>query len=536
MSKALGNDRAVRTAGGDVPPPDPALLRGVLDATGEGVVICDERLRYVWANPAACRLMGVALEDIVGRCFLMSFPERAHAAMVEAYQAQMEGRTGTFTGTLLRPDGTEVDITWSNSVFQHGGARYGAAVFRDVTRLTAVTRAASELARVAETAPGGGELLDVLRCLAESGRTNTRALTVSLDLVDDDQVIRRGGRAGAPAGFAEAQTEVSAAGGRIPFLDVWYAGRAVVLADARTRLREDARFLPLCDVLDAALDWQTAVYIAIGYRGNVLGGLAAYFPAGIPTPTDQELAYLTTLADHAALATEHARLRKASERAASLEERARLARELHDSVSQALFSMTLHARAADKNLARLEAGEPADALLPKVHADVGALRELTATALAEMRALIFELRPDAVAEQGLVAALSHQAAALGRRSGVPVTVTGPQERLRVDARTEEHAYRIALEAVNNALKHAAASHVRVAVTDLGDAVDLVVTDDGQGFDPTAAYDGHLGLRTMRERACSIGAALDLHTAPGLGTTVRLTLTEATPPQKEGSSA
>ncbi|MGZ4644051.1 MAG: histidine kinase [Blastococcus sp.] len=498
-----------------------SVIAQVALATGEGVVICDEDLNYVWANPAACRIMGYPLEALVGRNFLINFPERMHASMVEAYRAQLAGQTGTFTGTLLLPDGAELDMTWSNMTFVHGGRRYGAAIFRATTPV-AVGRDVAGLASAAEVAAGGGDLIDVLTRLADSGCTHTRALTVALDLVDPDLVIRRGGRSGAPPGFAEAQTAVSAAGGRIPFIDVWYAGRAVVLADARTRLRTDPTFVPLCDALDAALDWQTAVYVAIAQGGRVLGGLCAYFPAGIPAPTDAELTYLTALADYGALAIEHDRLRRASEQAAALEERNRLARELHDSVSQALFSMTMHARAAQKALTRADASDR-DRQLAKATADVAALRELTNSALADMRALIFELRPDAVTEHGLVDALTRQATALSLRNGIGITVTGPPERLALTAQAEEQAYRIALEAVHNAVKHADASAIRVDVTDLDDAVAITVTDDGRGFDPTTSRPGHLGVTSMRERAVQVAADLQITTAPGVGTTVRLTL-------------
>jgi PAS domain S-box-containing protein len=511
-----------RPAAGD-PADDVAdsLIAQVALATGEGVVICDEDQNYVWANPAACRIMGYPLEQLVGRNFLLNFPERMHASMVEAYRAQLAGETGTFTGTLLRPDGAELDMTWTNMTFVHSGRRYGGAIFRESTH-GAAARDVAGLASAAEVAAAGGDLIEVLSRLADSGRAHTRALTVALDLVDPDLVIRRGGRAGAPPGFGEAQTAVSAAGGRIPFIDVWYSGRAVVLADARTRLRQDPTFDPLCDALDAGLDWQTAVYVAIASRGKVLGGLCAYFPAGVPSPTEAELTYLTALADYGALAVEHDRLRRAGEQAAALEERNRLARELHDSVSQALFSMTMHARAAQKALDRAT-DDDRDRQLAKAAADVAALRELTTSALADMRALIFELRPDAVAEHGLVDALGRQAAALSLRNAVEVTVTGPPARPALAPQAEEQAYRIALEAVHNAVKHAEATAVRVDVIDLDDAVAVTVTDDGRGFDLTVARPGHLGLTSMRERAAAIGADLHLSTSPGAGTVVRLTV-------------
>ncbi len=137
-----------------------------------------------------------------------------------------------------------------------------------------------------------------------------------------------------------------------------------------------------------------------------------------------------------------------------------------------------------------------------------------------MRALIFELRPDALVQEGLVAAVRRQAAAAEARTGLTITVTGPEPRLPLDPAAEEHLYRIALEAVHNAVKHADASTLSIHITHLGDAVELTVTDDGVGFDPTRADPDRYGMRTMRERAVAAGAALDLIGRPGVGTTVR----------------
>ena len=209
-------------------------------------------------------------------------------------------------------------------------------------------------------------------------------------------------------------------------------------------------------------------------------------------------------------------------REAQAAERARLARDLHDSVSQALFSMTMHARTAQLALARIPHADGG----PLARA-VGQLRELTAGALAEMRALIFELRPDALAEEGLVAALARQAAAISAREQLPVTVQGPDDLLPLSAEGTEHAYRVALEALHNAVRHAAASHATVSVEAAdGRCVRISVTDDGTGFDPGLARPGHLGLRTMAERAQAVGGDLELVTAPGAGTRVQLTVPAA----------
>jgi signal transduction histidine kinase len=223
----------------------------------------------------------------------------------------------------------------------------------------------------------------------------------------------------------------------------------------------------------------------------------------------------TRRAEAARLASEIAeqRAEQASAQAA-LSERARLARELHDSVSQALFAAAMHARSAEKQLTRSSADDP------KLATDLEALRELTSAAQAEMRALIFEMRPESLATEGLVSALARHGAAVQARIGLPVTVTGPRERLRIGAAAEEHLYRIALEALNNAVKHAHATTISISVVDLGDVVELVVSDDGTGFDTTCESPGHLGLQTMRERAADAGGSLEVSVRVGVGTAVR----------------
>jgi signal transduction histidine kinase len=157
---------------------------------------------------------------------------------------------------------------------------------------------------------------------------------------------------------------------------------------------------------------------------------------------------------------------------------------------------------------------------PRLTGDISALRELTAGALTEMRALIFELRPDGLISEGVVAALERQAAALRAHTDVKVTVCGPSQRLALRPDVEEHMYRIALEAINNAVKHASATNLKVQVTDLCDVVEVAVSDDGVGFDPTQVHPGHLGLQTMRERAVAAGGTLELSGRADEGTTVR----------------
>jgi len=205
---------------------------------------------------------------------------------------------------------------------------------------------------------------------------------------------------------------------------------------------------------------------------------------------------------------------QAALRTSQATERNRLARELHDSVSQALFSMTMHASTAQLALAKAGLAENS----PAARA-VARLRTLTAGALAEMRALIFELRPGALAEEGLVSALRRQATAISAREEVQITIDGPDSRLNLAPAAEEHAYRLVLEAWHNTVKHAGAAAITTTITADAAAVTVQVNDNGRGFEPASVPPGHLGLQTMRERAAAIGATFHLASAPGKGTTI-----------------
>lgn len=265
-------------------------------------------------------------------------------------------------------------------------------------------------------------------------------------------------------------------------------------------------------------EWEGGVYVPLMWDEDVLGVMGVFLGPATSGPTAEELAFYTALADQAAVAVINARLLLEADESSALRERSRLARELHDSVSQALFSMTLHARTAQLAMDKAEVvgdGPLADSIT--------ALRDLTQGALAEMRALIFELRPDALAEEGLVAALTKQASALTARTGVQIEVAGPAERLEVSPEVEEHLYRIAFEALNNSIRHAQAQTVRVRITAVPERVELLIVDDGIGFDTREEHPGHLGLGTMQERAETIGGTLKVESAAGHGTTVRLVI-------------
>jgi len=229
--------------------------------------------------------------------------------------------------------------------------------------------------------------------------------------------------------------------------------------------------------------------------------------------TEAEVRLASALAQQAAVAIENARLYERSQLAASLEERQRLARELHDSVSQALYGISLGTRTARTLIER----EPQRAVEPLDYVST-----LAEAGLAELRALIFELRPESLAMEGLVAALEKQFAALRARHGIAVHAELSLEPdLRLDLK--EVLYRVGQEALHNTVKHARAKNVTVRLQETAGSVVLEVADDGIGFDPAGEFPGHLGLRSMAERTANAGGELVIDSSAGAGTRVRVSV-------------
>jgi PAS domain S-box-containing protein len=208
-------------------------------------------------------------------------------------------------------------------------------------------------------------------------------------------------------------------------------------------------------------------------------------------------------------------LRRQAAELASSQERAHLARELHDSVTQALFSMTLVTRTTELLVDR----DPAAA-----KEKLGSLRDLQREALAEMRALIFELRPGNIEQDGLLPALKTHSAALQGRIGLPIVVTSDVVD-RLPLVLEEVLYRISQEALHNVVKHAAARQVIVSIEHAGAGIRLRIADDGKGFDAASVPEGHLGLAGMRARAEKIGASFAMISRTGIGTTIEVGVPE-----------
>ena len=267
------------------------------------------------------------------------------------------------------------------------------------------------------------------------------------------------------------------------------------------------------DLTDAPADWirdyGACLAVPLAVAADLFGVLAVYYREPRPF-SDEDVRLAQSFGDQAALAIENARLREQMERSAAAAERSRLARDLHDSVTQSLFAASIQAEALRGKWR--PSSEDARRSLEDVE-------RLTRGALAEMRTLLLEMRPDALAQTPLHDLLRHLLDATQARSDIPVKraiaelpTTPPDVTIAL--------YRIAQEAINNVVRHSKASSAWVTLESRDGVVTLVVGDDGRGFDSAQqAGPQQLGLRIMRERAEAVGATLNVVSASRRGTVV-----------------
>ena len=256
--------------------------------------------------------------------------------------------------------------------------------------------------------------------------------------------------------------------------------------------------------------YRAYLIVPLVIKDELYGALALYYPQPREF-TEEDIGLGMALGDQVALAIENARLREQVEQSAVVAERSRLARDLHDAVTQTLFSSSLIAEV----IPRLWESQPEEG-----RKRLEELRQLTRGALAEMRTLLLELRPATLEEAELRELLRHLADAFQGRARIPVRLV-VEGQCEVPPQVKIALYRITQEALNNVAKHAHARQVLLQVTCENQGVELLISDDGQGFDPSQVPPDHLGLGIMEERAQDVGAELDIHSEIGRGTRLSL---------------
>jgi signal transduction histidine kinase len=344
---------------------------------------------------------------------------------------------------------------------------------------------------------------EVLQRLVDSARELAGARYAALGIPDGEGGFRKF----LVSGMSD---ELIAAMGPLPRTHGMLGAMLDASGPYRTRdIHDDLRFRGWWP--HAHPDMRTFLGVPIVAADEVIG--AFYLTEKAPSfdAADEEL--IEILAAHAAIAITNARLYEQSRELSILSERNRLALELHDVVSQKLFSLILSAEAAATLLDR----DPQAA-----RSQVARLQTLSREALDELRSLILGLRPPELARDGLAGALRKEIAMLERVHGVAIGLDVEGD---VDGQAERclAVLRIANEAIHNALRHASPEHVSVSLHATDGELTVAVTDDGVGFEPSRRElrSRHLGLTSMEERARELGGRLEIRSAPGAGTTVRL---------------
>ncbi|MDQ2743806.1 MAG: PAS domain S-box protein [Chloroflexota bacterium] len=538
----LGQPRAMMTVARDISERKQAerLLRetesqyrSIFEATSDGIIITDEEGCVAEANPAACAMHGYTREEFVGVHRTAYIHQDRHEPLARYDQAIAAGDRVRARSINVRKDGSAFPVELQGTRFLYKGRPHILAVLRDVTeqarayellevRVIERTRELTTLLDVSRQVASTLQLEPLLSLILEQLETMVEYSSGSICSIRDGRLEILGYRGPVPpserdrvrAGLEQsAHREEFRRGDPAIVADLW--GDSEVAREFQAIEGDDLQRL-----FRHARSW-LGVPLMVGQQLIGMISLVHHQPDFF---TSQHAHLALAIGQQAAVAIQNARLYEQAQEVAAHEERARLARELHDSVTQALFSMTMHAGAAQNSLQR-EGVDPAG----RVARNLRQLNELSQGALAEMRALIFELRPGALAEEGLSAALRKHGAALSARERLVITVEAPEDRLPVKPAIEEHLYRLAQEALHNAVKHAGASRVVVRLmagptpTMPADErwLTLEIVDDGVGFDADSVPSGHLGLRTMADRAQQVAGTFQIESGPGTGTTVRV---------------
>ena len=489
--------------------------RAVVEQAAEGIFLFDAATGEVLESNAAFQeLLGYTPEELLSMKIYDLIAHERESIDRNIQRILDEGSRFVGERRYRCKDGSLVDVEVTASLISYGGKWVICTVIRDVTERIEAHRLLEErvtaLARISASLAVGQTMEATLNALAARVVQSTAAVACSVVLIDTETDLPRpAGSHGLPEGYTAALQAAYRNGLRPAPMEVFRTRKPMLVHDIRQITLNNPSASPIHRFVREA-SWDTIYFMPLVYRGQALGALNLYY---LPEqePGEDESVFLGAVADQTAAAVENARLFAAAEDTAALEERQRLARELHDSVSQALYGIILGTDATRTLLERdpERVTEPLEYVL-----------SLAKAGLAEMRALIFELRPESLATEGLIAALEKQAALVQARHELAVHVTLCDDEPDAPLEVKEAIYRIAQEALNNTLKHAQARGVELRLEQDAGEILLEVRDDGEGFDPEGSFPGHLGLKSMRERVARLGGTLRIESAPGEGTRIR----------------
>ncbi|MBB4931226.1 signal transduction histidine kinase [Lipingzhangella halophila] len=396
--------------------------------------------------------------------------------------------------------------------------------FRDVTDQRHRQRRVAAIARSSVKLASAGSLTATLDALAsEVVRTDALA-GVQILTLDDNSGLRIMGSAGFPhwSDFFDRLMECRDRGARLCTVEAYESGETVIVPDRWLAIRDDPAWQPLNEYLsDPEWNWFASVPLKI--RGQVQGVLNAFFRPGQTIGRRSE-EFLLAMAEQAAVAVDYAALVLREREHARREERQRLARDLHDSIVQQVFSISMQAKSIGV-LGERGVAAPAETVC-RIADEVGVL---SSAVLADLRAMVHELRPSSSAQLGLEEAVTALAESTEKRTGLHLDVDFGEGLDEVTGDLVEDMYRMIAEAIHNVVKHAEAHTVSVHAGVTGHRLVVIVADDGCGIGTGSSERGEgYGLTTMRERAERWGGELTVQLRSLRGTRVRADVPLALP--------
>ena len=500
-----------------------ATVLTLLESAPIAVVVVDTQGSIILVNGKAELLFGYKRDELIRKpleiLLPMRFASRHHQHRDDYFDRPRARTMGSGMDlAALRKDGTEFPVEVGLSYVEVDGERLAMSFITDISvRVEAVESLRSHAQELESRVIVRTQEIERRRRVAEGLRdvlavlNTARPLEEILDLIVEQasQLLETDAIAIYRQGEGEDAQRVQAA----RFLDDPETGDAAPagsLSPSLPHLQDGAK--PLRAGGDAGMTqsgrYRSVLAVPLNVQGEIYGSICLYYRVA-RSFTQEEKEMAVVFADQAALAIENARLREDVGRSAVAAERTRLARELHDAVTQTLFSTSLIAEVLPKIWQR----DPEEGMNR-----IGELRELTRGALAEMRTLLLELRPTALLEAKLGDLLHQLADAVTGRARIPVSVAVEGEG-SLPADVQIAFYRIAQESLNNVAKHSGASRARVKLCQTTESLSLEIEDDGRGFDPENVPSDHLGLNIMRERAEAIGAKIEIVTEKGKYTRV-----------------
>ncbi|HSO12912.1 MAG TPA: PAS domain S-box protein [Anaerolineales bacterium] len=488
----------------------------IFEAASDGMIITDlETGRVVDANPSAIAMHGYTREEFIGLHLTAYIHPDSQRQFAESANDTQPGGIFDVPAIHLHKDGSSFYVDVRRTAIQFQARPCMLSIVRDVTerinaerllhqRVELHTREQATLLEISQTLASALELkpgliLDQLRVLIEYTHaelfvlegTAMVALAVRGSQKLEETVpfrIRLEGPETLMRLFNQHQPDRIA--------DVWSSDPSAKFL--RSLLNDQADLL-----LKGVRAW---MWVPVAVKNRVIGSVGvAHVERDYFTAHHADLAL--TVANQAAITLINAELYEHAQALAAMQERQRLAQNLHDAVNQSLFSAGLIADVLPRLWDR-DQGQARKSL--------DDLRRLTRAAQAEMRALLAELRPSALTDTDLGDLLHLLGNALSGRINIPVTVKVAKEVI-LPSEVQVAFYRVCQEALNNIAKHAKASRVDIGLKHEGTAIELRVHDDGKGFDPEQTASGHYGLSMMRERAEAVGALLTITSQPRHGT-------------------